>query len=102
MGWEKRNGRAYYYRKRRINGRVTSEYLGTGFVADIHATDDAEARREREQVRQAERQLRHAEQIVEQQLDTVQQALEPVTAACLIAAGFHKHRGQWRKKRREK
>lgn len=99
MGWELRNGSPYYYRKKRVNGRVVSEYLGTGLIAEIHANDDAAAHCEREQARQLERQLRHAEQLTEQQLDTAEQAIEPITAAYLIAAGFHKHRGQWRKKR---
>jgi hypothetical protein len=40
MAWEERNGRMYYYRKRREGGRVVSEYVGAGIGAEAIATMD--------------------------------------------------------------
>ena len=33
MAWEERNGKSYYYQKRREGDRVVSEYIGTGELA---------------------------------------------------------------------
>ena len=38
MGWEERNGRMYYYSKRREGDRVISEYIGAGMGAEAIAT----------------------------------------------------------------
>lgn len=35
MGWEKRGNQYYYYHKKRKGGRVCSEYVGRGAVAQI-------------------------------------------------------------------
>ncbi len=45
MGWEVRRGKRYYYRKKRVNGRVRSIYCGSGIRAVIAAHEDAEKRR---------------------------------------------------------
>ncbi len=45
MAWETRNGRGrYFYRTRRIKGRVVKEYVGTGPAAEAAALEDAQAR----------------------------------------------------------
>src|SRR5262245_39097769 len=43
MGWE----RGYYYRVRKVNGRVVREYVGTGRVAELVAQMDALDREDR-------------------------------------------------------
>jgi hypothetical protein len=45
MGWEVRRGKRYYYRKKRVNGRVRSIYFGSGGRAFLAAQEDAERRR---------------------------------------------------------
>ncbi len=47
MSWERRGDRWVYYRARRVNGRVVKDYRGTGFVAELEAEEDAQAREER-------------------------------------------------------
>lgn len=100
MAWEKRgNGNSYYYRKRRVNGRVVSEYVGTGELAAIRARLDSLKRALRLQ-QQAERRAARAKldeldvQVAE--LDSVVQAL---ARASLLAAGCRTHKGQWRSRR---
>jgi hypothetical protein len=44
MGWEVYDGRRYYYRKRRVNGRVLSIYCGSGARGEAAAREDAERR----------------------------------------------------------
>ena len=43
MGWETRGNGTYYYRKVRRGGRVCSEYVGRGLVADMLADIDGGA-----------------------------------------------------------
>ena len=99
MGWEQRRGRSYYYRKVRAGGRVRSEYIGSGIVAQICAGDDEDKRRDRAAKCAAERATRQAETEVDRQLADAESALTAMTHATLYAAGCHRHNGQWRKKR---
>jgi hypothetical protein len=95
MAWE----RGYYYRVRKINGRVVREYVGAGRVAELVAQLDAIEREERAATRAAWR----AEKARLEALDADVAALIDLTdlaaAAALRAAGFHQHKGQWRRKR---
>lgn len=100
MAWERRGNRHYYYRSRKIAGRVVREYVGGGVHGEVAAALDAGRRQERERARAAERQ-------VQEQFRTAalpHQELERLTTALLRAAltdaGYHQHdRGAWRKRR---
>ena len=99
MGWKQINGREYYYKSERVGGRVKSTYYGAGEVASLVAQLDTIERGRREaerRDRRAEREQADAEErAVAEWFDEVQ----AVANAAMIAAGFHKHRGQWRRKR---
>jgi hypothetical protein len=101
MGWESRRGRGRYYtRSRKVDGQVVREYVGTGLLGELAARQDAEARAER----LAERERLQAEETrlaaVAAPLHELSQLLDGLTAATLIAAGYHQHhRGAWRKRR---
>ena len=101
MGREQRRGRFYYYRKVREGGRVRSEYAGSGLLAQLCAEDDNDKRRDRQAVRAAYRATRQAEAEIDRQLGAAESALTGMTHATLFAAGYHNHKGQWRKRRRE-
>ena len=100
MGFEERKGRLYYYRKIRRDGRVFSEYVGAGQVANLAARLDQIAREERELLRvQREtdrREFAELDQAIINQ-DTIIQAALTET---LTQRGYHKHKGQWRRKRK--
>jgi hypothetical protein len=102
MGWEQRRGRSYYYRKVREGGHVRSKYVGTGLVGQICAGDDDDKRRDRQAMRAADRATRQGEAVIDRQLGAAESALTGMTHATLFAAGYRNHKGQWRKKRREK
>lgn len=102
MGYEKRGGNEYYYRKRRVNGRVVSQYIGGGDLARFTYELD-QADRELERIDQADRQEARTESIlldkqVEIDLKTINEAIESE----LVNAGYHKVTGLWRKKRIKK
>lgn len=99
MGWEERGNRSYYYRKRRIGDQVRSEYMGRGELGDLCAAEDRLERRARKAERDALRAAQQAEAEVDRRLAAHEQQLRALTEAALAAAGFRKHRGQWRKRR---
>lgn len=95
MSWEKRSNKTYYYRRRRLNGRVVSEYLGRGPKAQSIADEDA---RKNAQERAALQELDRLSQMVDQ----IGGRIDRLLTAHLLVNGYHRHRGEWRKKRRPK
>jgi hypothetical protein len=59
----------------------------------------AEGRQEREQQRQQQRKIRDEQKQIDRQLDEQGKIVAAVTGQFLRITGFHKHKGQWRKKR---
>jgi len=101
MAWEtRRNGRCYYYRSKRVEGRVVKEYLGCAAWVESAVWLDG---RDRE-TEKNERCARSAERDRVDALDAAVAALYQETEAALVAvltaAGYHRHdRGAWRKQR---
>jgi hypothetical protein len=98
MAIETRNGQPYYYRKRRIGRHVVSEYVGCGLIAEIEAEEDAQAQAERQARRAAWRAERERQAELDSQVDRACASIRAAVAAALEAAGFHRHKGQWRKR----
>lgn len=94
-----RNGRAYAYRSVRRNGKVTSEYRGSGELAAVIALLDDEDRQERDWERAERRAEREATEAAEQPVVDYFEPVEDLTRAALFAAGFHQHERQWRLRR---
>ena len=99
MGWEQRGGRSYYYRKTREGLRVRSEYVGGGAFGQLCAEADSDERLERVARRDSHDAARRAEAVIDRQLKDAEAALAAIVNAALRASGYHKHKGQWRKKR---
>lgn len=96
MGWERRRGCWYYYRAKRVSGRVVKEYVGSGPLAELSAAEDLERRANQRRVRLLERHER--EQLAA--ADRAGAALAVAVDAALSLAGFHRpKRGQLRRKR---
>lgn len=99
MPLERRNANHYYYRKRRHAGRVTSEYVGAGELAIIHAAFDWLDRADRiaaQAERRAQREAWRREAAADAELDTLARTLARLA---LLATGHHQHKGTWRKRR---
>ncbi len=99
MGWETRGNGRYYYRKVRDGGRVRSEYVGAGLVAEALAGLDALGRDSAAVDRAAWAATVQAERVNDEAIAAAVNMAEALTAAVLIAAGYHTHRRQWRRQR---
>jgi hypothetical protein len=97
MAWEDRNGNLYYYRKRREGGRVVSEYVGSGFAGIMAEGLDLENRQEAEYRRRELRKQKQYAAAIESQAREVEEYTRIMTRAYLLLAGYHTHKGQWRK-----
>ncbi len=105
MGWERRNGRMYLYRNRRVNGRPVKEYLAAeGPFGDLMEYDLERVRRlERKLRRLARRALTafrtHVESVARSGAEA-DAMLKVAVETVLTARGFYRHhRGEWRKRR---
>ena len=100
MAWESRNDRGRYYtRSRRVDGRVVREYVGKGRAGEIAAGLDAEARALRAAEAEALREYRRRLEPLDRLTAELAAACELLTGATLVAAGFHRHGGEWRRRR---
>ena len=104
MGWELRNGRRYLYRNRRVGGRPVKQYLAAdGAFGRREAARLARELAQRGAARRAgcEEAAAYTERIdaLVQPAVEADARLKAAAEALLLAAGFHKHRRQWRKRR---
>lgn len=100
MAWKQIGNHKYLYRSVREGGRVRSEYVGRGPGAEAMATLWAIDRAEAEAEREAERERREADREMDRELDRLTSDARAMAEESIRAAGFHDHRGQWRRNRR--
>ncbi len=94
MGWEQRGGRRYYYRKERRGKVVRSVYLPdlvAGLVDSQSRAQSAELRR-----------IITADRAEGERVAASCGAVRGAVRAWLLAAGFHEHKRQWRRRRMSK
>jgi hypothetical protein len=98
MGWEQRGNHSYYYRKVREGSTVKSVYVGRGEIAHMISQIQSSSRF----LERLARTIKSPEAIKQEKVDAAMEKalglIQSVTDASLIAAGFHTHRRQWRKK----
>ena len=78
---------------------MVTEYLGAGEFAETMAEIDALEQRERDLAREAIRAEIGQEREIDRLLDALGVQVRALTGAVLEAHGYHKHKGQWRKRR---
>jgi len=98
MAWEK--GR-YYTRSRKVKGRVIREYIGGGEIGALAAQLDAIEREQREHERGLWRIEREEIEAFDETIAKVCQMADIIARAAMVAAGFHRRRGEWRRRRVE-
>jgi len=89
-----------YYRVKRVDGRIVSEYVGTGPAAEVAATIDEMLREERRAQRADLRDLRADLRADDAEADGWSKRVDLIVTLALEAAGLHRHKRQWRRKRR--
>ncbi len=99
MGWETRANGRFYYRKRRVNGRVISEYVGNGDVAEALAMLDEHDRQHRQRAAAEWRAIVDADRRHDDDLAAVDALVKSAVAAVMLANGYHTHKRQWRRQR---
>ncbi len=99
MAWESRDGRLYYYDKRRVDGRVVSRYVGRGLEAQLAENMNELARLEREELREEKKRRHKIDREVDAHVRRTVCAVRLLTDAAMLATGYHKHKGQWRRRR---
>src|SRR4051812_12395459 len=95
MAWKRIGNHSYFYRSRRDGGRVTSEYVGRGESGVLSARLDQLDRRERAEEKAEGEEAEREERAIRDWFE----AVEAVATGAMLAAGFHKHHGQWRRTR---
>jgi hypothetical protein len=99
VAWERRGDGVYYYQSERQGGRVCKRYIGNGELAHIIAHAEETRRRvgaEREAKERAE--LDEARSLASAG-DELYEAVEVLAVAQMVAAGFHRPKGEWRRRR---
>ncbi len=100
MAWESRErGGVYYTRSRRVNGQVLREYIGGGELARIVSESDTRSRTLRKAERQQERAELERLEALAAPVGELCEVTEILARAHLLAGGYHKHKGEWRRER---
>jgi hypothetical protein len=89
----------YWYKSRRSGHRVETEYLGAGILGEFAAVMDAEEQERRRKEREAIDVERQAQAAIDRPLDAVEAELRHLVGQVLRNAGYHQHKGTWRRRR---
>ena len=100
MGWETRaRGGRYYTRSKKVGGRVVREHVGAGTLGELAEETDRALREERATRRRAV--LAEKERIAELEgpVESFCQRVYSLVTTMLESGGYHRHKGEWRKRR---
>ncbi len=78
---------------------MVREYVGSGTLAELAAEVDALKRLRREEEAEAWRTERERMEALEAPVQELFEAAEILAHAALLVAGYHRHKGEWRKRR---
>jgi len=99
MAWESRRNKSYYYRKRKVGGKVISEYVGSGFLADYAEGMDERAKAEAARKRKEWEAIKDEQRRLDKIVDDFTALVNTYTDALMLVTGHHTHKRQWRKER---
>ena len=100
MAWERRGNGLYYYQSERVDGPVRKKYVGTGDVAQAIAHADETIRRTRAERRERARTELEEARCLALAGAELEEAAEILARAQMVAAGYHRRKGEWRIRRR--
>lgn len=99
MAWERRGDYFYYYQSEREDGKVRKKYIGRGELAHIIAHADETIRCSRAQKRKRDAEALEYMQNLATCADGLYEAAEVLAVAEMVAAGYHRRKGEWRRRR---
>jgi len=97
-GWNKMafDKRGYFYRSRKVNGKVRRDYFGRDVFAEFAALLLQEAKQERAKRTETKKAHSTSLKAADGLLRALDSQLDLVASAYLAGAGFHRHeRGPW-------
>ncbi len=101
MSLKRRNGCLYYYRNRKVGGKVVSEYVASGHAAYALAQSDLKARLDTQEARREALEQIDAEIREDAWIQAEVEDRLAVIEAHLLALGYHRPgRWKWRRRRR--
>src|SRR3989442_34164 len=100
MSWDlKKRGGKYLYLSRRINGRTVKEYVGRGPMAEVIARQVEEDRQQKRATRARRRGEKASCRSFALHLRGAGILADLLVGAGLIFGGYHRHQGEWRRRR---
>jgi hypothetical protein len=100
VAWEKRErGSSYYTRSRKVDGRVIRKYVGGGVLGEIAALEDAYERRRREEEAAYWKEQRKRLAPLMAPVEELCEAAQIFAQAHLVAGGYRRTGGHWRRRR---
>ena len=99
MALEKRDGNLYYYRHVRDGLRVRKVYVGSGELARVAYKQDLIKRTAEKHRRNEEREEQERLEALASSVEEFCEVTEILTRAYLIASGYRRYQGHWRKRR---
>lgn len=100
MAWETRGNNSYFYQKERRGGRVVSVYVGSGEVALLIDQYEKLRRHEKNLEKADEKYHRDLSEKIDGRLNELSELNKCLVDALFLINGFHRHKRQWRKKRK--
>jgi hypothetical protein len=100
VAWERRGSNLYYYQSERVDGRVLKKYVGAGEVAQAIAHADETIRRSRAAHSERARIELEEARTIASAGEELCEAADILAVAELVASGYHRHKGEWRMRRR--
>ena len=100
MAWETRGNRSYFYRKKRVGGKVKSEYIGGGEVAKLIARREQLERQVSDAAAERSKREREAADALDERINELSEINRILVDALFLINGYHQHKRQWRKKRK--
>jgi crotonobetainyl-CoA:carnitine CoA-transferase CaiB-like acyl-CoA transferase len=96
---ERRNGNPYYYRSVRHGDKVRRVYVASGELARIaHEREIMNRAAEEHRLQEEKRRLEELEALAAPVAE-LSEVAEILARAHLLAAGCHRHKGEWRLRR---
>lgn len=96
MSWERRGHRLYYFRAKRVNGRLVKQYFGSGPRATRAAEADETVRAIRQRHRESQRERAAVLDGMLAKLDHTAGMVQVLLTCRLLLAGWHQHQRLWR------
>jgi hypothetical protein len=78
---------------------VISEYVGSGWLAELYAEADEQKRRDTEIERRTWREEKEYVIEIDRQVNQTMDTCRILADMLLLVSGYHTHKGTWRRKR---